>query len=458
MRRLVKYAAVLALAVAIGAYIVLGPANVDDLFSDGEQEAAISQPEPTPTAPSASNDEEQDYIVAERRASLEGWSVFLAAHPSGAYAHVATAKVEQLLLDMRDSAPGHAAVSNDAPPDARAVSGLRNPVAPAAGDAVPPAAVSNDAPAEAKPTREAARPVTPTVATDVAAGTQGAALAPDEICRRDGERLEQLRSHPSGDELVHFANQLACTTLLPQVVSLMKNLSPPPPGPDVSNAAPPDTQAVNEAARPAPPLTGADVASPTSDETCKRDEDRLARLRSNPSGEEAQRIASGLRCEALRPQLQRLIESLAVAAPLPPELTNSSPASNSLLAEACGSERAALDRLRTEPSAEAAGRFWRDLRCESLRPQVSLLLESLNVAPEPRGSVAAAGAAGGRQGPTSDARASNGADPVVCRQETVELNRIRAAPHLIDAKRFAGAVTCDALKPQAARLLESLRE
>jgi hypothetical protein len=32
------------------------------------------------------------------------------------------------------------------------------------------------------------------------------------------------------------------------------------------------------------------------------------------------------------------------------------------------------------------------------------------------------------------------------------------APDLDEAKRFAGIVTCDVLKPQAARLLESLTE
>jgi hypothetical protein len=258
MRRLLKYAVALALAVAIAAYIVLGPASVDNLFSDDEQIAATSQPEPTPPAPSASNDEEQDYIVARRLASLEGWSAFLAAHPNSAYAQVATAKVEQLLLDERNSAPSRAAVSNGASRDAKAAIGPTNPVAAASADTAPapgPAAVSNDAPAEAKAAKEAALPVTPTVGTDVGAGTQGAALAPDEICRRDGERLEQLRSHPSGDALAHLANQLGCTTLLPQVVTLMKSLSPLPPGPEVSNAAAPDAQAANEAARPAPPLT-----------------------------------------------------------------------------------------------------------------------------------------------------------------------------------------------------------
>jgi hypothetical protein len=115
------------------------------------------------------------------------------------------------------------------------------------------------------------------------------------------------------------------------------------------------------------------------------------------------------------------------------------------------SERAALDRLRKEPSAEAAGLLWRDLKCEGLRPQVRLLMESLNVTTE--GSVAK-----GSHGASSDARAANGADAVICRRETAELNRIRATPDLVDAKHFASAVTCDALKPQAARLLDSLKE
>ena len=38
------------------------------------------------------------------------------------------------------------------------------------------------------------------------------------------------------------------------------------------------------------------------------------------------------------------------------------------------------------------------------------------------------------------------------------LNRVRATPDLSDAKRFASGVTCGALKPQVARLLESLGE
>jgi hypothetical protein len=501
MSRLLKYAIVLAPAVAIGAYIVLGPVSLEDIVpSHPEVKAAATHLQPTPPASPASIDEELDYMVAKRLASLEGWRAFLAAHGNGAYAQSATAEVErrlgaekasaeppatapasastdneqgygvaqgleslasyaqsatakaeQLLFADRAAAPGNTEVSTGASSDARAVSESTGPVSPPTGDAVPataPVAVSNDASQDAKAVNEAARPAAPVAERVGAAGTQLAALAPDEICQRDRERLERLRSNPSSDELVRFANELSCKKLLPQVVSLMESLSPA--AAHVSTAAPPDTQAANEAARPASPVAGADIASLTSDEACKRDGGRLARLRASPSGQQAQRFASELSCEALRPQLQRLMEGLGFVAPAP---ANSSLPSSSLLTEGCVSERAALDRLRKEPSAEAAGLFWRDLQCEGLRPQVRLLMESLNITPEPLSSVAE-----GRHGASSDARAANGADPVICRRETAELNRIRATPDLVDAKHFASAVTCNALKPQAARLLESLKE
>jgi hypothetical protein len=207
------------------------------------------------------------------------------------------------------------------------------------------------------------------VGTDVAAGTKLAALTPDEICQRDGERLEKLRGRPNSDALVRFANELACRKLVPQVISLMKSLAPPPPA-----------------------------------------------------------------------------------------TANSALSSNSLLTQVCVSERAALDRLRKEPSAEAAGLFWRGLKCEGLRSQVRLLMESLNVAPETLSSAAARNEAGAREGAASDAPTPKGGDPAACRKETAELIRLRATPDLVNARRFATAVTCHALKPQAARLLESLKE
>src|SRR6202044_2117281 len=51
-----------------------------------------------------------------------------------------------------------------------------------------------------------------------------AALRPDEICKRDGDRLERLRSSPTGDEAARFANELGCERLRPQLVDLMGEL------------------------------------------------------------------------------------------------------------------------------------------------------------------------------------------------------------------------------------------
>ena len=134
------------------------------------------------------------------------------------------------------------------------------------GDAVPvpDAAVSHDASQDAKPADDAARHLAPPAGTDGAAGAQLAALSPDEICQRDEDRLAQLRMNPSSNELVRFANELGCQKLLPQVVSLMKSLAPPPAAADVSTAAPPDAKTADEAARPAPVVAGADVAALTS--------------------------------------------------------------------------------------------------------------------------------------------------------------------------------------------------
>ena len=50
------------------------------------------------------------------------------------------------------------------------------------------------------------------------------------------------------------------------------------------------------------------------------------------------------------------------------------------------------------------------------------------------------------------------ADPGACDREKEELDRLRANPDRRDAERFARGMTCAALKPQAARLLDSLND
>jgi hypothetical protein len=503
MGRLLWYSTVLALAAAIGGYIVLGPGD-EDIALDTAQRANVEAA--PPLTPAAIEEEELEYTVARRVASLEGWRAFLAAHPNGAHAPAARAemekraseektsaepttpapaladneqgsglsqrlesvasstqsastKVERLLLDNKAAAPSNPEGSSNASPDAKVTTEPPLAVLSPSGDAVPAtaaAAVSHDESQDAKAAGEPMPPAAPPTGTDAVAGAQLAALAPAEACERDEDRLAQLRSNPSRAEATRFANELTCERLRPKVLSLMESWAAAAVTADVSHEAIAEPQA-REDALPASPVGGADVATLKSDETCKRDEDRLARLRSTPSGEEAQRFASELGCEALRPQLRRLMESLGLVAPAPPS-ADSPPPTGSSLRQVCASERAVLDRLRKLPSAEATGIFWRDLKCEGLRPQVRLLMESLNVAPDPVNSVAAPRAVERNDGAASEALSRSGADLVACRRETAELNRIRATLNLGDAKRFASAVTCEALKPQAARLLESLRE
>jgi hypothetical protein len=164
------------------------------------------------------------------------------------------------------------------------------------------------------------------------------------------------------------------------------------------------------------------------------------------TSDEVMRFGNELACEILRPQLSRLMESLGYVAstltakPLSPQLAAPSPKPVSkdgvalvgpTAAGDCATEQDRLARLREQPSAEAAQRFWRDLRCERLRPQVRLLLESLDLIVDPLAP---------------------------CRRESEELNRIRTNPDRYEAERLARDMTCNTLKPQAARLLESLAE
>ena len=261
MRELLKYAFVLAVGAAIGAYIVL---SLEDRHAQREATAADFEPAPP-----------------------------------------ATANVERLPLAEKTPRSGDA----DAPSDTRAASKPTSPVSPPSREVIPPTAavaVSPEASQDNKPADEPTRPAPARAGTDVAAGTQLAALTSDEVCLRDTNRFTQI----------------------------------------------------------------------------------IGRLRVNPSSEELRRFADELGCEELRPDLKLLIESLDFDPPTPAALPLDTSHANPLLRQACTSERSALDRLRQEPSADAAGQFWRDMQCEGLRPQVRRLLESLNVTPDPVGSAA----------------------------------------------------------------------
>jgi uncharacterized caspase-like protein len=131
------------------------------------------------------------------------------------------------------------------------------------------------------------------------------------------------------------------------------------------------------------------------DQSCATAETQLERLRANPTREEAVRFARDLKCEALRPQVNRLLESVggesAVVAPRPtpsehpqqPEAAPSerreseTPVGPETRQNLCQREEERLAQLRANPAREAVARFARELACEDLRPQVLRLLESV---------------------------------------------------------------------------------
>jgi hypothetical protein len=142
------------------------------------------------------------------------------------------------------------------------------------------------------------------------------------------------------------------------------------------------------------------------EEACRHDAERLAHLRADPQREEVVRFAHDLSCEELRPQLQRLLESVAAPAPgtPQPELIHSAmpgrtaappaPASagrqpaadlnrrapataKAVQTEACRRDAEQLDLVRANPTREGALRLSRELACDDLREQVARLLESI---------------------------------------------------------------------------------
>jgi hypothetical protein len=152
---------------------------------------------------------------------------------------------------------------------------------------------------------------------------------PDDPCKQDEERLAALQAKPSLDDAVRFQGELKCSRLQPQLLAVLDSLSHAPatearsaagtPGP---SAAPFDTASIGPVAPP-PSATLAPASDPpslalplnASDDACKQEEERLARLRETPSSEEAARFAQELRCATLAPQLLALMDGLAKPSP-----------------------------------------------------------------------------------------------------------------------------------------------
>jgi hypothetical protein len=121
------------------------------------------------------------------------------------------------------------------------------------------------------------------------------AVDPSQACIRDKQRLAQLRAEPDTDQIVSFETELACESLRQQVERLRESVG--------------GELAVPPAARNSARLQQVDAGPPPA-EACARDALRLQRLRAEPNPEEIRKFERDLSCEQLRPQVQRLCDSV----------------------------------------------------------------------------------------------------------------------------------------------------
>jgi len=161
-----------------------------------------------------------------------------------------------------------------------------------------------------------------------------------------------------------------------------------PPSSVVGNLAPPAVQALakGEPAKPPPTPPAQAAADPAL--ACNRDEQRLARLRADPSRDEIASFERELSCVRLKAQVQRLFESIATEPRSPAAPVDSVPkaaptqqaqAQPITVEDACARDAERLARLRADPSIDAITKFERELGCEHIRPQLRRLRESLGL-------------------------------------------------------------------------------
>ncbi len=161
---------------------------------------------------------------------------------------------------------------------------------------------------------------------------------------------------------------------------------------------PPSEQRAKLEPKPAqeiiPPPAPTAVADP-----CKRDQEKLTRLRADPVRDDIIRLERELGCERLRPQVVRLRESVVGDLPAAADKTPVGPATAiqhggeaesreqvqqrqtsdepRVSADPCTRDQDRLARLRALPVRDEVLRFERELACERLRPQVIRLRESV---------------------------------------------------------------------------------
>jgi hypothetical protein len=233
-----------------------------------------------------------------------------------------------------------------------------------------------------------------------------------------------------------------------------------------------------DAARPQPQDA---TSSQPLDGICKRDEERLARLRTNPSLDEGFSFVGEIRCLRLWPQLQAIMDSLS--SPSTPTATSrvngpgseriaasdvvSAPATTSAaLDDGCKHDEDRLAELRTNPTIAAAVRFDSELKCPRLQPQLPAILRQL--------SKTASVEAANQQAPAPDTMSTKAAAPKAslpaasevmsatsndaCKRDEERLAELQAKPARDDAVRFEDELKCSRLQPQVLALLDSVSQ
>lgn len=126
------------------------------------------------------------------------------------------------------------------------------------------------------------------------------AIDPAIACARDEQRLTELRADPSPQQVARFQRELSCPRLEAQVQRLLESVSVDPRQEPAAAAVPPRPPQ----AQVQPPVAAA--------QNCASEEARLSNLRADPNVDEIKKFERELSCEHIRPQLQRLRESLGL--------------------------------------------------------------------------------------------------------------------------------------------------
>jgi Caspase domain len=299
----------------------------------GDAVSLVSAPEPKASRPAAAAVDpnlaaQRDYEMAERVQTPQAWESFLAVHSNGFYADLAREQLGKLIA---------AQTAAEAAANAETLT-VKN-IDEILG-------VLKDKRSSPTMTEEAAKPTdvqphdVPAGGTDSRGQEEGwrererqAALVQGkgesvESCKAAEERLVRLRADPKQEEVDRFAHDLVCETLRPQLLRLLESLGAPltttlPPG-AAHTATPPAARSHTGQSGIAGPRPQTEVeksnvqrkpggrheAETDGQDICKRDEATLARLRASPERAAVIGFAGKLACAQLRPQLERLLESL----------------------------------------------------------------------------------------------------------------------------------------------------